>query len=91
MKDFTVYKYSLSFGSNTIFAFKGAKVLTAQIQFDIIVVWLLVDKKEDLERREFYVTGTGVPIQDDLAEALSFVATVQEVGGLVWHVFEVRE
>ena len=62
----------------------GAKILTAQIQDDVIVLWVLVEPEFNKEDRKFLIYGTGDMITEI---GLEFIATVQ-AGDLVWHIFE---
>jgi hypothetical protein len=86
----TVYKYPLTGPgfADGIELPMGAQVLDAQYQGGKIVLWALVDTYESTERRLFIVTGTGHSL--NYGEGLVHVSTVQD-GGLVWHVFEIRE
>lgn len=82
-----VWKFSfLSPESHQIFNVpRGAKVLSVDLQSNIICIWMLVDPKNLLVEREFRVVGTG---WDTDREAHEFVGTVID-GPFVWHVFEV--
>ena len=61
------------------------KVLTAQIQYDNIVAWCLIDEKKESKKYNFDCVGTGWPTSKDLGE---YVNTVQDkYTGYVWHVF----
>jgi len=63
-----------------------ATVLSAQMQHGQIAMWLLVDPRAEKVQTEFYVTGTGQPMYAE-AFASTFVGTVQDDDGLVWHIF----
>lgn len=69
----------------------GATILDAQIQGRAPVMWAAVDPENPKERRTFYISGTGHPIED--FHKLSYVATFQLNdafrGSLVFHIFEV--
>lgn len=74
---------------------KGARILTAQMQGSSLCLWSLVNSAMPEELRTIRVYGTGHPIAppdtlaDDPLSTLRYIATVQDRGGLVWHVFEV--
>jgi hypothetical protein len=76
----TVYKYPVG----EVQIPRGAKVLTANMQGDKVVLWAEVDTDEVLEHRTFHVYGTGHVIPDNAC----YIATVFE-GVFVWHVYEV--
>lgn len=64
-----------------------AIVLSAQIQFDTLCLWALVDDSEKKKVRVFEVYGTGHEISNTGPRV--FINTVQELdGNLVWHIFE---
>ena len=54
-------------------------------QDDGPVLWFEVETTATLERREFFVYGTGHAIIED---GLSYLGTTQTDEGLVWHVYE---
>lgn len=82
-----VYKYALT--SWTVFREvpRGACVLSAGVQGDSVVVWLLVDPDERPVSRALAYFATGYELSD-LFEDAQFVGTVQLANGLVWHVFD---
>lgn len=63
----------------------GARVLTAQMQGDVPVMWVEVDEQAARTPRHFHVIGTGNPFPQFLA--LNYIATIQE-RRFVWHVYE---
>ena len=64
---------------------RGAKVLTAQAQFGMPVIWALVDPNAPVVERAFLMLGTG---HDAPTAALEYVGTIQlHDGSLVLHVF----
>lgn len=85
----TTWKFPLSVADRqTIMMPKDAYVLpSAQIQFDMITVWAVVDDKAPLEARQFRIAGTGHPL-DDIDLNWRFLGTVQMLTGeLIFHVF----
>ncbi len=68
---------------------KGADVLpSAQMQFDRITVWAVVDDTAPMEMREFRILGTGHPMTGMNPTDWRFLGTVQmQDGALVFHVF----
>lgn len=69
----------------------GADVLSAQVQNGVLCVWAIFDQRfsQMLERRTFYIVGTGNPIPDEYVKGNLFVGTVQRVS-FVWHIFVSR-
>ena len=64
----------------------GGKVLTTQVQYDVICIWVLCDDTDKLDERSFYVRGTGHHVPN---QGLRYVGTVQQMDGrFVWHIFE---
>lgn len=67
----------------------GAKVLSAGCQGEDLFVWAWVpDTAAPKETRNFFVFGTGNPIDFDLRES-TFIGTVQ-APVFVWHVYDQR-
>lgn len=82
----TVFKYSLpEVGANGLELPKGAKVISADVQGQMICLWAIVNPEAPKETRQFVVapTGNGVDVT-----GLDFIQTTFTVNGLVWHVFE---
>ncbi len=68
---------------------KGGTILSLKMQKGIPCVWVLVDVEAQKEKRNFMVVGTGHSFD---AENTQFVGTfLLPVGGLVFHVFEVKK
>lgn len=83
-----VYKYEVPW-CEAIDMPSGAKILSVHGQHNKVCLWALVDPNSPHIHRRFKVFGTGHPIENDLAERLSFVGTVHlEDVALVLHVFE---
>jgi len=84
----TVFKYTLFVqgGEQYVPLPIGAEVLHVDVQYEQITFWARVDSFAAQEQRRFIVAGTGheLPPID-----LKHLGTVQ-VGGFVWHVFEVK-
>lgn len=83
----TIHKYKPNFVGE-ISVPEGAKILTAQLQGTAIVLWAEVETDNFNEDRTFIVVGTGWSLDDEPTER-TYIATVQEPSGYVWHVFEV--
>lgn len=85
----TIWKCNLELGINSIPMPINAKILTAQMQFENIVVWALVDVGQNTtETRKFAVFGTGFRIDDFVIK--SYIGTIQLDGGdFIGHVFEI--
>ena len=87
----TVYKYPVPVVDYfTLRMPPGARVLTVQVQREQPQIWALVDANVSFtENRNFRLTGTGHPIQEE-EDSLVWVGTFQLAqGGLVFHVFEI--
>lgn len=86
-----IYKYELeSFKYQSIKIPKDAKILTAQIQYDSIMLWAIVNPDNTELDFNFYVAPTGQPFPDDInIDDFIFINTVQIGGGsLIFHVFK---
>lgn len=83
----TVYKYQLQItDSQTVMMPKGAEVLSVAAQGDSLSLWAKVNPDAPMEKRKFYVHGTGHKIG---AEVAIYRGTAMMYGGdLVLHVFE---
>lgn len=83
-----IWKYTL--GETEQFKMpKGAEILTAQTQGELICIWALVDPLSEKEDRYFEVFGTGENIPYDMGIERKHIGTVQFANGLlIWHVFE---
>lgn len=69
---------------------KGAEILSAQLQNDIICIWALVDPSAEKETRNFSLVGTGHHIKTDDGK---FIATfvfpkIFNFFNQVYHLFE---
>jgi hypothetical protein len=90
-----VYKYLLScVGSNEPFYMdlpKHARILTVQRQHDGVVIWALVNTKDEITKRTFVALWTGREFPDDQFH-LAYIGTIQfNDGDTVWHIFELRD
>lgn len=63
----------------------GAKVLSVQMQGDVICFWAKVDTDGMSVPVEFFIFGTGWKLPENIAELKHF-GTVQDEG-FVWHVY----
>lgn len=84
-----IHKYPLPFTSlNTAVVLDlpiEAKLLDAQLQNGVVVLWVLVDPNADAEKREFVLYATGATIDVDTDR---YIATIQLPRGLVGRLFE---
>lgn len=86
----TIWKYSISLaGRLTVEMPKGATILAFQMQGGLPCLWALTDQAENIEERYFRVVATGWSINVQDGEEWRYVGTVQQDGGLVWHLFEI--
>jgi len=84
----TIWKYTLNANWNPLEVPVGYKVLSVIEQYDEIVMYLLVDPSNETEKAEFFVSGTGIYLEDSIDE-LEFVGTVSTYrGSLICHVFK---
>jgi hypothetical protein len=83
----TIYKYSLTQGSNYIPMPEGAKILSVRVQDRIIQCWAAIDAERPMYNKHLYVVQTGEMIQHPL-EKMRFIGTV-EIDWWIGHVFEV--
>lgn len=85
-----IYKYPLEVKDRQVVSVpQGAKVLSVQMQNGKITIWALCpDATAVHESRTFHIFGTGHDLPE-IANAGSFVATVQE-RSFVWHIFEFK-
>jgi hypothetical protein len=81
-----IFKYEVLGNGYPILIPEGGHVLSAQIQDDKIMIWVLVNPTNPLVSRYFEYYGTGEEIYTN---TMQFIGTVLMKGGsLVWHVFE---
>lgn len=91
----TIYKYNLGIPHHNLVCDitlnKGAKILSAQIQQNNLVVWAIVNPKNAMKTKTFHVYGTGFEMEAYDKKHYEYISTVQTSQGLVWHLFEVYE
>lgn len=64
----------------------GYKILKVDVQFDEIVMWVLVDPEITMVKSYIRMVGTGHEIEK--VESLNYIGSVQRQGGaLILHVF----
>jgi len=87
----TIWKFEIELTDNqNVMMPMEAKILTVQIQHGKVCVWAIVDPEQPLERRYFYLRGTGHP--SDGMDEMQYVGTVQDRQGfLIWHIFTEKE
>ena len=84
-----VWKYELSITDDqTVVMPRGAKILSAQNQYEKVTIWALVNEYESItEKVHFHIAGTAHPLPKNPME---FIDTIQlSEGKLVLHVFKV--
>jgi hypothetical protein len=82
-----IYKYIVTgTGVNEFNIPKGAKALSVVMQRGNIVAYMLVDPRNEMEKRKFVLLGTGWDLPDQLMEDLDFVGTVNDEP-YIWHLF----
>lgn len=85
MKNILKYPFEIN-DTVTIRMPGGAKVLSIQYQGNIPTIWAMVDTYNREAHREFFVFGTGHDIPS--ATTITYLATIQDPNGFVWHIFE---
>lgn len=68
-----------------------AKILSAGVQGETVMIWALVMPDEEKIKRVIEVYGTG---HEMTVADRNFIGTVQigvQLGSLVWHIFEKRQ
>ena len=80
-----VWKFPLPHPRTVLSMPKYARVLTAGVQEDHIVIWAQVIPAQPPEHRVFNVFNTGEQLPEDVRD---WVGTVQ-IGPIVWHIYEV--
>jgi hypothetical protein len=63
---------------------EGAQPLSLGIQDGIIVMWAMIDPENNAQYAYIHLVGTG---EDTDYSPDSFIGTVQEASGFVWHAF----
>lgn len=84
----TIWKFPLRItDAQTVAMPTGAQILTAQVQYDELQVWAIVDPDRLLVERTFAIATTGHTLH---CAPDKYIATFQLQGGLfVGHLFEV--
>ena len=88
----TVWKYPVSVDKFTVEMPKGARILTVQIQGILPVMWAVVESGNELERRMFEATRTGVTLGFQFLDYqpgidANYIGTFQAMD-IVFHLFE---
>lgn len=74
-------------GVFSIVTFRGARILSAQLQDGQPQLWMLVDDAADRVERRIRIVGTGWRLSSDPGKHID---TIQD-GSLVWHIFDAGE
>lgn len=87
-----IWKYELEItGKQTVEMPVTAKILSAQMQGEILQIWALcgenieLNENIELEKRTFAIYGTGNQTYEQVG---TYIDTVQDNDGFVWHIFE---
>lgn len=88
----TIYKYELIFkelDSVTKELPINSEILSAQLQNEVITIWVLLNPNEKETKMHFFeLFGTGHEIGCNIAISRKFLNTLQFANGLVFHLFE---
>jgi hypothetical protein len=84
----TIYKYPLPYPTAALALPLGARILSAGLQDDQIVIWALVDPRPPVRTRDMQclAVNTGMILPDNIG-TLRFLTTLTTSNGIVWHVF----
>jgi hypothetical protein len=84
-----IFKYELEVtDEQTIQLPREAKILSTHCKNNKICIWALVNPKNELVNRKFYMSGTGFPIHDNVLGDSKFIGTCLMLNEtLVWHIF----
>lgn len=88
----TIHKYQLKpLQYNTIDLPVGSDIIDVHEQRGECCIWAQVNTNNDMEKRVFFVAGTGQPFPDPPGTQIMMqhVGTAH-CGGFVWHVYEVE-
>jgi hypothetical protein len=80
-----IWKYYVSFLSDTISMPEDAILLTVGREDSNIVLWAIVDPSGPLVARKLIIIPTGF---EEVPARTIYVGTVQMPDGLVWHIFD---
>lgn len=81
----TVWKFPLALAqTQDVLMPAGARILSIQVQDEMLCAWALVNPEADRERRYFLIVGIGHEMPKG---RYTYLATVQ-MDSFVWHVFE---
>lgn len=72
----------------------GCKIFHADVQYELMYLWALIDTNMNTVKRKFIILGTGQDIPDYDTKHYEHITTVQEhgyVANFVWHLFEVHD
>jgi hypothetical protein len=91
----TVHKFKLDlYGNDRVEIPEGAKVIHAGMQGKDICIWAIVDTESPMEKRWFWIAGTGHPLPRAKNGKVEHIRTIQDVRPdreYVWHIFELEE
>lgn len=86
-----IWKYTFEGGAAQTFEMpEGATILSVQTQHDEVCLWAMVDPDSRRETRTFELIGTGNPVTNIPKGMRRTYRGTAQVGGFVWHVFEIR-
>lgn len=83
----TIHKFSLEAAETQIIALpRGARLLTVQLQNDVICLWAEVDTERPTYRAHIEMVGTGHVMRSSMAVS-QYLGTVQLHNRIVLHVY----
>lgn len=89
MKAIWKYRLDITGRQEIHFPLGPVELLTVQMQYDELTLWAVVEPDVvEIQSRWFCVHGTGSKFPQDHLHR--YIGTVQDSGGLVWHVFELQ-
>lgn len=87
MTIYKIFKFSMKIEHEQIIRMHvNAEILTLQTQNGVPCIWAKVDPSNDMEKRTFFIFGTGHNINE---YSIDYIGTFQTINsGFVGHVFE---
>lgn len=79
-----IFKYDIEMGTFSIKMHTPGRFISAQMQNNKPMMWVLVDEANKKVWRDYMVVGTGFEFS---THGMEFLATYQQ-GPFVWHLFE---
>lgn len=83
----TIWKFPLEKSLCRVELREGFKILSAQDQFGVPTIWVLLDHEKPVVIKTFHIYGTGHLIPNEPGD---YIGTLQQQP-FVWHVFMDKE